>query len=116
LAARLAASGQDVRILYSSQRDLDILPADVDKGAAAIRLCEAWSIDPAEAAVAGDSCNDLAMFRGEFRGIVVGNAQAELKSLTGPNVYQARAAYAAGVLEGLNHWLAPIARALEPVA
>jgi mannosylfructose-6-phosphate phosphatase len=116
LSAHLARAGQSARIVYSSQRDLDILPAGVDKGAAALRLCRQWSVDVSEAAVAGDSGNDLAMFRGEFRGIVVGNAQPELRALVGPHVYQARASYAAGVLEGLHHWMAPSVAALEPVA
>jgi mannosylfructose-6-phosphate phosphatase len=116
LSARLAHAGQCARIVYSSQRDLDILPAGVDKGAAALRLCQAWAIDPTCAAVAGDSGNDLAMFRPEFRGIVVGNALPELRTLAGPNVYQAAASFAAGVLEGLHHWMAPSAPSLEPVA
>jgi sucrose-6F-phosphate phosphohydrolase len=116
LSARLARAGQSARIVYSSQRDLDILPAGVDKGMAAVRLCREWSIDPAHVAVAGDSGNDLAMFRREFRGIVVGNAQPELRALAGPNVFQATASFAAGVLEGLRHWTAHAAGALEPVA
>jgi sucrose-6F-phosphate phosphohydrolase len=116
LAGRLDAAGQNVRIVYSTQRDLDILPAGVDKGSAAVRLCEAWSIDPAQAAVAGDSGNDLAMFRDGFRGIVVANALPELRSLTGPHVYKACASFAAGVLEGLEHWMAKDASPLESVA
>jgi hypothetical protein len=37
--------------------------------------------------------------------VVVANAQAELRSLVAPNVYQARQPFAAGVLEGIERWL-----------
>lgn len=116
LVRQLAAAYQNVSIVYSSDRDLDIVPRDVDKGAAAAFLAKHWKIDPQNVIVAGDSGNDAAMFRKEFRAIVVGNAQPEVRSLTGPHIYQAAAAYAAGVLEGLGHWLHPArAMLLEPV-
>lgn len=54
--------------------------------------------------VSGDSGNDVDMFIPPFRGIIVGNADADLRVLAGPHVYQAQARYAAGVLEGLQHW------------
>ncbi|MFU8773321.1 MAG: HAD family hydrolase, partial [Anaerolineales bacterium] len=38
------------------------------------------------------------------KGIVVGNADVELKRLKGPNIYHANNNYAAGVLEGLYYW------------
>lgn len=105
LAEELAAAGQDVTIVYSSRRDLDILPGDTSKGAAAAFLAERWRIERERVIVAGDSGNDSDMFCQGFRGIVVGNAQAELRSLRHPSVYHATAHYAAGVVEGLEHWL-----------
>jgi hydroxymethylpyrimidine pyrophosphatase-like HAD family hydrolase len=45
------------------------------------------------------------MFECGFCGIVVGNARDELKQLTGKSIYHARQTHAAGVLEGLGHWL-----------
>jgi sucrose-6F-phosphate phosphohydrolase len=106
LARQLASAGQDVKIVYSSQRDLDILPAETSKGAAAAFLAERWRIGHERVIVAGDSGNDLDMFQQGFRGIVVRNAQAELMSLSSPNVYHARGCYAVGVIEGLQYWLA----------
>ena len=75
------------------------------KGAAAAYLARRWSIDPQRVVVAGDSGNDAAMFHMGFRGIVVGNARPELRSLVSPDIYHATAEFAAGVLEGLEYWL-----------
>jgi len=105
LVLQMAAAGQRVTIVYSSNRDLDILPADANKGSATAYLAHRCKIDPQRVIVAGDSGNDLAMFRAGFRGIVVGNARPELRSLEAPNVYQSTAEYAEGVLEGLGYWL-----------
>jgi hydroxymethylpyrimidine pyrophosphatase-like HAD family hydrolase len=59
--------------------------------------------------VSGDSGNDVEMFvpprdGSPYRGIVVGNADADLKRLKGEHIYHAQAACAAGVLEGLRFW------------
>jgi len=105
LRRRLAALGHAVEVVYSSNRDLDVLPAGVDKGSAAAFLASQVGLQPGQVIVAGDTGNDASMFTHGFRGIVVGNAQAELKSLASPDVYQSEADYADGVLEGLAHWL-----------
>jgi sucrose-6F-phosphate phosphohydrolase len=105
LEANLAAAGQRVSIVYSSQRDLDVLPAGVDKGTAAIRLCRHWKLSRTEVIVAGDSGNDLAMMRYGFSAVAVANSQPELKAHVAPEVFHARTPFAAGVLEGVNHWV-----------
>jgi sucrose-6F-phosphate phosphohydrolase len=105
LVDELAAVGQSVTVVYSSHRDLDVLPADAHKGAAAAFLARTWKIHPQRVFVAGDSGNDATMFLMGFRGIVVGNAQSELRSLAAAHVYHATAEFADGVLEGLGHWL-----------
>ncbi len=104
LRRQLSEAGQDVDVVYSSSRDLDVLPAGVDKGAAAAFLARHWNIPPQRVIVAGDSGNDAAMFRAGFRGIVVANALPELLALDGPHVYHARREFAAGVVEGLRYW------------
>ena len=106
LEHQLAAAGQRVTIVYSSNRDLDILPAEANKGSAIAHLSSHWKIESRRVIVAGDSGNDLAMFEAGFRGIVVSNARQELLSLDAPDVYHASAPYAHGVLEGLGYWLA----------
>jgi sucrose-6F-phosphate phosphohydrolase len=102
--SQLEAAGLRVRIVYSSQRDLDVLPAGIDKGAATKFLAEAWNVPPDRVIVCGDTGNDLSMFEQGFLGIVVGNALPELAALDSPRVYHARENFAAGVSEGLRFW------------
>ena len=96
--------GIPAEIIYSSDRDLDILPRGVNKGSAAAYLARCWSIDASEVVACGDSGNDLDLFRQGFRGIVVANAQAELLVSVGGDAYFASKPFAAGVVEGLSHW------------
>jgi len=105
LKQALQEAGCDVELVYSSQRDLDVLPRGADKGTAAAFLARDWSFSPKQTIVSGDSGNDLPMFQQEFRGIVVKNAHPELRLLDSPRVYQAGRSYAGGVLEGLQHWV-----------
>jgi sucrose-6F-phosphate phosphohydrolase len=107
LELQFAAAGLRVSIVYSSNRDLDILPAGVNKGTAAAFLAREWGVQPGRVIVAGDSGNDSAMFHLGFRGITVGNACPELRSLSAPHVYHATSEFAAGVLEGIHYWLHP---------
>jgi hydroxymethylpyrimidine pyrophosphatase-like HAD family hydrolase len=66
---------------------------------------ESLNVSPDHVLVSGDSGNDLALYEHGFRGIVVANAHPELKDLDGPNVFHATRPMAAGVVEGLEHWL-----------
>ncbi|MCA9236048.1 MAG: HAD-IIB family hydrolase [Planctomycetales bacterium] len=103
---RIAAAGVQARVVYSSARDLDVLPVGVDKGSAALRLAAHWGYERDQVLVAGDSGNDLAMFSIEARGIVVGNAHDELRELASDRVFLSSAQYADGVVEGAEHWIA----------
>lgn len=105
LRENLNSAGRAVEVVYSSQRDLDVLPAGVDKGTAAAFLAKLWEISPERVFVAGDSGNDLTMFQQGFRGIVVGNAHPELKRINSADIYHCKKPYAEGVIEGLEHWL-----------
>ncbi|MDQ0320502.1 sucrose-6F-phosphate phosphohydrolase [Pararhizobium capsulatum DSM 1112] len=107
IEALLQDAGHEVRIVYSSARDLDILPQGVDKGAALAWLCKRLDIALKDVVVAGDTGNDLGLFElPDVRGIVVGNALPELKAITAgtPRFYAARQTMADGVLEGLQHF------------
>ncbi len=101
----LQQSGFRVELVYSSQRDLDVLPASVNKGTATEFLASHLDLPPERVVVAGDTGNDLAMFDRQFRGIVVANAADELKSLDTTRVYHAQRPFAGGVLEGMRYWL-----------
>ena len=94
----------EAEVIYSSNRDLDFLPIRANKGKASAFLASEWGITHDRVLVCGDTGNDMALFEQGFRGVVVGNAQPELRSLAGPNVYHAKGLYAGGVLEGIGHW------------
>jgi sucrose-6F-phosphate phosphohydrolase len=103
--AALRHYGLACEVVYSSREHLDVLPRGVNKGTAARQLARHWQLDEGSVIVCGDTANDLAMFQQGFRGIIVANARDELKQLAGENIYLARRSHAAGVLEGLRHWL-----------
>ncbi len=101
----IQAEGIDAHIIYSSARDLDIVPKNANKGNALKWLLEYLNITPQEALVAGDSGNDSAMFQIDgIRGILVENSEPELLQLMGPNMYLSKHVCAQGVLEGLIHF------------
>jgi sucrose-6F-phosphate phosphohydrolase len=101
---QLQNAGLEAQVVFSGGKNLDIIPTRAGKGAA-IEFLHNWlNIPTSRVIVAGDSGNDLDMFRPAYRGIVVGNADHDLKSLVGEHVYHARATHASGVLEGLVYW------------
>ncbi len=112
----LEEAGLDVNIVYSSSRDLDILPKYANKGNALSWLLKRLRIPREQVVVAGDTGNDAAMFHlPGIHGIVVGNAQPELHEHTvGLDVHRAEGSCADGVLEGLLHFGA-IETICEPV-
>jgi len=96
------------QVVWSSGRDLDILPASSGKGKAIRFLVELRDLDPQRVVVAGDTGNDAAMFHEFDKGIAVANAKPELlqlmRTLGEERAYLARKPYAAGVEEGLMHY------------
>jgi len=105
---RVAPHADRYQVVWSSGRDLDILPAASGKGKAIRFLVEHLGLDTDHVVVAGDTGNDATMFEEFGRGVVVGNAQQELvvlaKSLGVERAFLARQAYAAGVEEGLEYF------------
>ena len=109
LEALLAEQGLAAKVVYSSGINLDILPANGDKGHAMHFLRQKFGFDHTETIVSGDSGNDCALFaHGEEKGILVGNAKTELlewnRRNPSENHYFARAHFAGGILEGLQHF------------
>jgi sucrose-6F-phosphate phosphohydrolase len=105
----LEAKQEDVyQVIWSSGRDLDIIPAAAGKGKAIRYLIQLLRLDPLSVVVAGDSGNDRSMFEEFEQGIVVANAQPELKQLHNedpiPGIYFAKQPFAAGVEEGLQNF------------
>ena len=101
-----ATAGLDVIVVYSSLRDLDVLPRHAEKGNALAWLCRRLEIPLRHVLVAGDTGNDAGMFLlPEVQGIVVENAQPELfEAVVKLPVYVSRQVMADGVLEGLKHF------------
>lgn len=106
LEKNLSDAGLEAVVVYSSSRDLDILPKFANKGNALEWLLRHLEIAGHECLVAGDSGNDSAMFQiPGARGIVVENAQPELVEATlGNECFRAQRICADGVLEGLLHY------------
>lgn len=106
LEHRLASAGLETCLVYSSARDLDVLPARATKGGALRWLADRLSIPLSEIIVAGDTGNDSTMFRlPGVKGIIVENALPELFEATVDiPVYCSRLVMADGVLDGLLHY------------
>src|SRR5688572_521274 len=76
---QLTDADLSVTLVYSSMRDLDVLPAKTNKGQALVWLCATIGVQLDTVLVAGDTGNDASMFLlPGVRGIVVENAQPEL--------------------------------------
>ncbi|HAV62692.1 MAG TPA: hypothetical protein DCY13_10035 [Verrucomicrobiales bacterium] len=105
LEEQLTKAGLNVCVIYSSNIDLDVLPADANKGNALRWLANRLGIPLAGCVVAGDSGNDSSMFFvPEVKGILVGNARPELlEAVAGLGHFHARREMADGVIEGLRH-------------
>ena len=107
----LLDAGLQIKLVYSSDRDLDVLPRAADKGACLSWLCQRLGIAHDDVVVAGDTGNDRAMFEvPDVRGIIPANGFEELRRLAEGNdrIYQARGEIADGVLEGLRYFGVPL--------
>ncbi|MEO9127701.1 MAG: sucrose-phosphate phosphatase, partial [Microcoleus sp.] len=78
LQQKLTASGLAAQIIFSSNRDVDILPQTSNKGNALTYLQKRLQIPSEATLVCGDSGNDISMFEQDVRGVIVANAMSEL--------------------------------------
>jgi sucrose-6F-phosphate phosphohydrolase len=108
LKQKLRNQGVHVQVIYSSDRDVDVLPERSGKGNALSYVREALGMPCDRTVACGDSGNDIALFTENIFGIIVGNARTELKEWYETNkrasLYLACGDCAAGVLEGLHHF------------
>ncbi|MBI2927485.1 MAG: HAD-IIB family hydrolase [Verrucomicrobia bacterium] len=106
LERQLAEAGLQVCVVYSSARDLDVLPGNTNKGGALKWLCEHLKVPLENVLVAGDTGNDSSLFLlPGVRGIVVENAQPELiEAVVKLPTFNATQVMADGALEGLQHF------------
>lgn len=103
---KLTDAGLSITLVYSSMRDLDVLPAKTNKGQALTWLCQRIGVPLNAVLVAGDTGNDASMFLlPGVQGIVVENAQPELyEAVVHLPTFSATRVMANGVLEGLEHF------------
>jgi sucrose-phosphate synthase len=94
-----------VNIILSHGEFIDFLPKRASKGNAIKFLCHKWAIPLSSVIAAGDSGNDVDMFRSSVRGIIVGNRSVELADYkTTKKMYVAKSPASSGILEGLKHY------------
>lgn len=103
VAETLGKLGRNASIVITQSAYLDILPKRASKGRAVRYIGNKWGIPLNQVVACGDSGNDLDMFTGATRGIIVGNHAPEMESLRGmKRVYFSEAPSAAGILEGIR--------------
>lgn len=107
LQGRLDREGLEAQVVYSSARDLDVLPLKANKGNAIAWLAESLGVDLDRVAVAGDSGNDASMFLvDDVYGIIVSNAESSLPaSVSGARIFHSARPCVEGVIEGLTRLL-----------
>lgn len=103
LRRRLREAGIQATVIYSGGQFLDIIPTAAGKADAVFYVARRFGIPPGNIVVAGDSGNDLDMFKAGLKGIIVGGARPGLASFEGANAYEAEGHCAAGIIEGLRH-------------
>ncbi|MCA9548798.1 MAG: glucosylglycerol-phosphate synthase [Myxococcales bacterium] len=92
-------------LLFSADRYLDVLPAGVSKGSTLQALLRHLGISERRVLVAGDTLNDLSLFRTGIHGVAVGGAERGLVDAVRDleNTLVADAPGAGGILQGLLH-------------
>ena len=108
LKSALKDEGYKIKTIYSAGQDLDLLPKNGDKGLAVQFLRQKWQISPEQTIVCGDSGNDISLFKGPEKGLIVSNAKPELlewyEANGSDNHYLANSTCAGGILEGMKHF------------
>ena len=97
---------QSVNIIFSFGQFLDIIPIRASKGLALRYMAAQWEIPLERILVAGGSGADEDMMRGNTLAVVVGNRHhEELSQLEDiERIYFAKAPYASGILEAIDHY------------
>lgn len=96
--------GLECEVLVSAGRYLDVLPAGVSKGGTLAALMRHLDVPSRHVLVAGDTLNDRSMFEQSFPGVIVGNAEAALKTAVpaSDRVCHAEGHGARGILEAIG--------------
>lgn len=100
----LNEAGLEAQVIYSSNRDMDVIPKLANKGNAISWLVKKLDCKMSDVVVAGDSGNDLSMFLlKDVRGILPLNAEHLLRSqIDLERVYESPGVCAEGIVHGLR--------------
>lgn len=92
--------------LLSADTFFDVLPRGVQKGPTLLRLIERLEMAAERVLVAGDTLNDLSLFKTGLKGVAVGNSEPKLlEAIDGFDwVHRARGEGAAGIAEAIRHF------------
>lgn len=102
-----------VDLIFSSERDVDILPANINKGAALKYVLNKCQYD-GEVVVAGDSENDLSLFNLGYPAIAVGNACDAILALSeNEHIHYAKGHASAGVKEIWKKIYTPLSQKIQ---
>lgn len=95
--------GLEVKVIWTKNQCLDIIPKNAGKGNAAKFISNKLSLSIISC---GDSENDVDMLEKSKYGILVGNAANNLKKELSKhsNIYTAKSCYAKGLIEGLKFY------------
>jgi sucrose-6F-phosphate phosphohydrolase len=108
LEKQLQQAGLAAQVVFSSGRDVDILPEASNKGNATTYLQQRLEIPWETTLVCGDSGNDISLFEARARGVIVGNAQPELlewyRNFGQSHHYLAQRSCAGGILEAIEYF------------
>lgn len=103
LCYRLTQKELPVKTIYSSKKDLDILPDTSGKGNALLYILKKYYPDYKNILVAGNSENDLEMLSLGYPSVIVGNAEEILLNMREiPLLYKAEGHYANGIQEAFE--------------
>ncbi len=91
--------------ITSADLYFDVLPPGVSKGPTLVHLMTHLGIAQDKVLVAGDTLNDLSLFKTPYAGVAVSNSEPALvKKLRGmPNVHLSRQPGAAGIADAIAH-------------
>jgi sucrose-6F-phosphate phosphohydrolase len=108
LHSQIDRLGLAAQIIFSSGRDVDIVPINANKGRAIAYLRALLGTSLRKTLVCGDSGNDISLFEQSTLGTIVKNAQPELidwyLANPQPHLYLSPSPYAWGILDGLRYF------------
>lgn len=95
-----------VDLIISHGKYIDILPKGVNKGTTLQKLVNLLNVDTDNILVAGDTLNDLSLFKTGYKGVAVGGSEPGLLEATAKleNVYHAQKTGTGGILEAMGFY------------